>query len=97
MLNKHFKPFEICVMLEYKSFHCENAHGLSENKVVQNNLVLLGDLEFILGLPCVNPMLEVVHILIKCQDLFIIEFVHVCQICNGQLKFQILHDLDNLK
>jgi hypothetical protein len=23
--------------------------------------------------------------------------LHVCQICNGQLKFQILHDLDNLK
>jgi hypothetical protein len=39
----------------------------------------------------------VVHILIKCQDLFIIEFVHDCQIYKGQLKFQILHDLDYLK
>jgi hypothetical protein len=81
-------------MLEYV-FHCENANGLSENKVVQN--ILLGDLEFILGLPCFNPMSEVVHILIKCQDLLIIEFACLSNLYKGQLKFQILHDLDNLK
>ncbi len=36
----------------------------SKTKATQDNLVLLGDLEFILGLPRLLPMLVVVHILI---------------------------------
>jgi hypothetical protein len=38
---------------------------LVKNKIAQDNLVLFGDFEPILGLPCFLPMLEVVHILIK--------------------------------
>jgi len=38
---------------------------LMKSKVIQNNLVLFGDLELILGLPCLLPILEVVHTLIK--------------------------------
>jgi hypothetical protein len=46
--------------------HHENALGFNKkNKVVQNNVVLLCDLELIIGLPCFLPMLEVVHILFR--------------------------------
>jgi len=38
---------------------------LMKSKVIQNNLILFGDLELILGLPYLLPILEVVHTLIK--------------------------------
>jgi len=38
---------------------------LMKSKATQNNLVLFGDFELILGLPYLLPILEVVHTLIK--------------------------------
>jgi hypothetical protein len=36
-----------------------------KSELAQENLDLLCDLELVLGLPCILPMLEVVHTLIK--------------------------------
>jgi hypothetical protein len=52
-------------MSEYKSFIVVMHLDLVKSKVVQDNLVLFGDFELILGLPYFLPMLKVVHILIK--------------------------------
>jgi hypothetical protein len=38
---------------------------LMKSKAIQNNLVLFGDFELILGLPYLLPILEVLHTLIK--------------------------------
>jgi hypothetical protein len=54
-----------CVMSKYKSLIMKMHLDSSKTKVVQNNLVLLGDLELILGLPCLLLMLEVMHTFIK--------------------------------
>jgi hypothetical protein len=51
-------------------------------------LVLLGDLKLIFGLPCLLPMLEVVHTLIKfaqCRYVFIVEFMDVIKFANVEL------------
>ncbi len=60
----------------------------SKTKVAQDNLVLFGDLELILGLPCLLPMLEVVHILTKfaqCRNVFIVEFVDAMKLVEVDL------------
>lgn len=65
------------VMLEYKSLIVKMHLDLTKkNKVVQNNMVLFGGLELILGVLCLLPMLEVVHILIEfalCGDVLIVD------------------------
>jgi hypothetical protein len=60
--------------------YCEYAHRCTKKQLVWENLNLLCDLELILGLPCIFPMLEVVHMLIKYvqrRDVFICEFIDV--------------------
>jgi hypothetical protein len=59
-----FSPLK-CVMSQYKSLIIKMHLDLMKNKIIQDNLVLLNDLELIFGLPCLLPMLEVVHTLIK--------------------------------
>jgi hypothetical protein len=57
----------------------------SKSEMVQKNLNALCDVEFILGLPCVFPLLECVHVLIKVtqnKDVFVrnfVDFVKVAQ------------------
>ncbi len=54
---------------------CEDA---PKSKFARENLDLLCDLELVFGLPCILPMLEVVHTLIKYaqrQDVSICEFI----------------------
>ncbi len=49
-----------------------------KNKLVAKNLDLMCDLELVFGLPCILPMLEVVHKLIKYTqrwDIFICDFL----------------------
>jgi len=61
---------------------------LMQSKVVQNNLVLFGEVELILGLPYLLPILEEVHTLIKFvyhQDVFIVEFVDVVKVAKAKL------------
>jgi hypothetical protein len=60
----------------------------SKTKATQDNLVLLGDLELILGLPCLLFMLEVMHIFIKFsqhRDVFIVESMDVMKLAKVEL------------
>jgi hypothetical protein len=55
-------------------FDCE------KKKYVRDNFELLCDLDLILGLPCVMPILEVFHYVIKyaqCWDVFIMDILDV--------------------
>jgi hypothetical protein len=54
-----------CVMFEYKSLIVKMHLDSSKTKAIQDSLILFGDLELILGLPCLLPMLEVMHILLN--------------------------------
>jgi len=53
------------LLAKYKSVVVKMYMYAPKSKFVQDNLDLLYDLEFVLGLPCILPMLEVVHTLIK--------------------------------
>jgi len=64
----------------------------SKSEVVQKKLNALCDVEFILGLPYVFPLLECVHLLIKVtqnKDVFVCDFVKVAQ----QKLYRFYHDL----
>ncbi len=77
-------------MSKYKSLIVKMHLDSSKTKVAQNNLVLIGDLKLILDLPCLLPMLEVVHILIKFaqrQDVFIVEFADVMKLAKTELFY----------
>jgi hypothetical protein len=54
-----------CVMAEYISLIAKMHSNQDKSKYVRDNLEILCDLELILSLPCVMPMLEVVHSFIK--------------------------------
>jgi len=59
-----------------------------KTKATQNNLVLFGDLEFNLGLPCLLPMLEAMHIFIKFaqrRNVFIVESMDVVKLAEVEL------------
>jgi hypothetical protein len=59
-----------------------------KNKPIHENLDLLCDLELVFGLPCILPMLEVVHTLIKYGqrwDVFIREFINVVKSAKAKL------------
>jgi hypothetical protein len=53
------------VLREYKSLVVKMHMDTSKNKLVTKNFDLFCDLELIFGLPCIFPMLEMVHTLIK--------------------------------
>jgi hypothetical protein len=76
------------VMFKYKSLIMKMHLDSSKTKAAQNNLVLLGDPELILGLPCSLFMLEVMQIFIKFAqhwDVFIVEFVDVVKLAKAEL------------
>jgi hypothetical protein len=82
-----FKPLKQLLM-EYKSLVIKMYMDASKSKHVWNNLDLLCDLELVLGLPCILPMLEVVHTLIKYAqrwDVFICEFLDVVKLVEVEL------------
>jgi hypothetical protein len=65
MLDQHVKPYKVMCYVKVQILHCEDAIDSTKNKATQGNLVLVDEIEFILGLPCLLPMLEVVYTLIK--------------------------------
>jgi hypothetical protein len=82
-----FKPLKQSLM-EYKSLVIKMYMDASKSKHVRNNLDLLCDLELVLGLPCILPMLEVVHTLIKYAqrwDVFICEFLDIMKLAEVEL------------
>jgi hypothetical protein len=56
-----FSPLK-CVLWEYKSLIVKMHMDAPKNKLVAKNMDLLCDLELTFGLPCIFPMLEVVHV-----------------------------------
>jgi len=68
------------LLIEHKSLVVKMYMDAPKSKLVQDNLDLLCDLELVQGLPCILPMLEVVHTLIKYvqrQDVFICKFLDI--------------------
>ncbi len=53
------------LLAKYKSMVVKMYMDAPKSKSVWDNLDLLCDLELVLGLPCILPMLEVVHTLVK--------------------------------
>jgi hypothetical protein len=53
------------LLVKYKSMVVKMHMDAPKSKSAWDNLDLLCDLELVLGLPCILPMLEVVHTLIK--------------------------------
>jgi hypothetical protein len=69
-----------CVLRKYKSLVVKMHIDASKSKPTKKILDLLCDLELVLGLPCIFPMLEAVHTLIKYaqrRNAFICEFTDV--------------------
>jgi hypothetical protein len=60
------------------------------SKYTHDNFELLCDLDLIIGMPCVMPILEVVHSFIKYvqhQNVFIMEFLDAINL----VKFKLFH------
>jgi hypothetical protein len=52
-----------CLLAKYKSLVVKMYMDAPKSKLAWNNLDLLYDLELVIGMPCILPMLEVVHTL----------------------------------
>jgi hypothetical protein len=68
------------------------------SKFTCDNLELLSNCEFILGLPCFMPMLKVVHTFMKyvqCKDDFIMNFMDVVNLGKGYLFCFYIDSLSN--
>ncbi len=50
-----------CVLAQYKSLVVKMHSNYEMNKSIHDNFELLCDLELIIGMPCVMPILEVLH------------------------------------
>ncbi len=77
LFNINANPFEMCVK-KVQTLVAKIHINAPKSELAQENLDLLCDLELVLGLPCILPMLEVVHTLIKYaqrQNYFICEFM----------------------
>jgi len=73
---------------EYKSLVVKMHTNAPKSKLAQKNLDLLCDLELLLNLPCILPMLEVVHTLIiyvQRRDVFICEFINAMKSVEAEL------------
>jgi hypothetical protein len=53
------------LLAKYKSLVVKMYVDAPKSKLAWDNLDLLCDLELVLGLPCILPMLEIVHTFIK--------------------------------
>jgi hypothetical protein len=74
------------------SKYCTNIMKMALNAVIitfaKSNLCLLIDVEMLLGLNVVMPLLEVVHSLIKfaqLRDVFVCDFIVAVNICEGDV------------
>jgi hypothetical protein len=75
-------------MFEYKSLIMNMHLDSSKTKAAQDNFVLFGDLELIFRLPCLLPMLEVMHIFINFaqhRNVFIVEFMDAMTLAEVEL------------
>ncbi len=76
------------VIVEYKSLVVKTNDDLEMIKATKPTLEFLCDVEVVLGLICIMPMLEVVHDLIKFaqnRDTFVCDFVRARMMCCANL------------
>ncbi len=76
------------VAVEYKTLIVKMSKDHIENEVARSNLQKLLDLELIIGLHCILPLLELVHTLIKYtqgKDVNICDFVEAIKMCRAKL------------
>jgi hypothetical protein len=60
-------------------FDCEMDVDSTKNEVALKNLNVLCDIDLILGFPCILPLLDIVHMLIKIaqgRNVFVCDFVN---------------------
>jgi hypothetical protein len=75
-------------VVEYKTFIAKMSEDHIENEVVRSNLQKLLDLELIIVLHHILPVLELVHILIKYiqgKDVCICDFVEIIKMYRAKL------------
>jgi hypothetical protein len=68
------------ILAQYKSLVVKMHFDYEKDKYACDNFELLCDLDLILGLPCIMPILEVVDYVIKyaqCWDVFIMDILDV--------------------
>jgi hypothetical protein len=73
----------------YKSLIVKMHINAPKSELVRESLDLWCDFERILALPCILPMLEVVHTLIKYaqrQDVFICEFIDAMKLTKAKIQ-----------
>jgi hypothetical protein len=81
--------------VEYHLLIIKMYNKSSKSEVVQKDLSALCDVEFILGLPFVFPLLECVHVLIKVTkniDVFVCDFVESIKVAQQKL-YKLYYDL----
>jgi len=73
-----------CVFVEYKTLMVHMNNDLNHVRPTKTNLEYLCDVEVVMGLMCIMPMLKVVHALIKfvqACDTFVCDFLIVVKLC----------------
>ncbi len=83
----HVAPFKR-MFGEYKPLVINMSDDVANNAIVNTNYELLCDVETIMGLTCVLPMLEVVQSLsqlVQNKDTFICDFVSVVKLCQFEI------------
>jgi hypothetical protein len=73
---------------KYKMLIIKMAANCGSMELVKINILNLCDIDMILGLPCVLPMLEFVNALMKFmegQDVFVCDYIAIVKICHTNL------------
>lgn len=73
---------------EYKTLIVKFAQDAAKESAAKRNLLFLLDVATLLALPCILPMLECIHSLIKFaqqRNVFISDFIAAVKICQGEL------------
>jgi hypothetical protein len=82
-----FSPFKH-VLYKYCTFLMKMPVDVTTITFAKSNLCLLTDVEMLLKLNVVMPLLEVVHSLIrftKLRDVFVCDFIAMVKICDGDV------------
>jgi predicted RNA-binding protein YlxR (DUF448 family) len=76
------------VVAKYKTLIAKMLDDQIENETIRSNLQKLLNLEFIIALHCILPLLELVHTLIKYaqgRGVYICDFVEAIKMCKDKL------------
>jgi hypothetical protein len=76
------------VMSMYMPFVARMVEDIPSIVIAKHNFELFYDVNLLISLSCLLPMLETIHVLIKFalkKDVFVCDFITTIKICNGQL------------